>query len=105
MWASSGRVANPVLDQVLVDTGPLVAKQRMFQVYISANANTVVEIQWRDAANAATLKSQVIAVPAFSFQQFQRFLEEIDMLANQRIRLIAVAAVAGMVSASLEYNA
>ena len=102
-WLSSGRILNPTLDLVLVDSGVITNPgPKNFQVFAASTVASAFEIQWRDAANTATLKSQIIAVPAFGSISFYGFLREIDMAINERIRVIQVAAVTGSVSVSLE---
>jgi hypothetical protein len=101
-WLSSGRIVNPILDQVLLDTGALTPAPRNFQVMIASTVNAAIELQWRDAANTATLKSQFITVPAFGFVQTEPFLRDIEMLLNERIRILIAAAVTGSVSVSLD---
>lgn len=102
-WTSSGRITNPTLDLVLVDSGPISNPgPKNFQVFAASTAASAFEIQWRDATNVTTLKSQIIAVPAFGSVSFYGFLREIDMNLNERIRVIQVAAVTGSVSVSIE---
>lgn len=102
-WTASGRITNPTLDQVLVDTGPLVAGVYFFSVFAAATVASAFELQWRNAANAATLKSQIVAVPAnttiWGFEVANGLY--IDVAASERIRIIQVAAVTGSVSVSL----
>lgn len=101
-WLSSGRVLNPVLDLVLLDSGPMTAGQKIFQIYLSSTVATAVEVQLRDATNLTTLKSQIIAVPAFGFIQMFPFVREIETQTNERLRLIQVIAVVGSVSVSFD---
>ena len=101
-WLFSGRVVNPVLDAVIIDTGPLAAAPRNFQIFASATVAAPLEVQWRDAANLVTKASQVLAIPALDFKTKIPFLRELDMLANERIRIVAVTAIVGSVSVSLD---
>lgn len=101
-WLSSGRVVNSILDQVLLDTGPLAAASRNFQVMVASTVNAAIELQWRDAGNTITLKSQFITVSAFGFVQTEPFLRDIEMLLGERIRILQAAAVVGSVSVSLD---
>ena len=105
MWISSGRITNPTINLVLLDTGALVAKERLFQVFVSATVSVALELQWRDATDTTTLKSQIIAVPAYAFTFMPAFVKEIPMSDNERLRIIAVAAATGSVSCSLDYTA
>lgn len=102
-WVFSGRVANPILDQVLVDTGALSSGTRTPQVIISCTVAAAFELQHRDAANLTTLRSQIIACQAFDAKDVTLFLG-LDMAASERVRVLSVAAVTGQVSASLIYQ-
>ena len=105
-WLSSGRLTNPVLDQVLVDTGAMAAGSYFFDAFASASVASIFEVQLRDAANAATLKSQIIAVQATGTTWGFEIPSStyLDVAVNQRIRVIQVAAVTGQVSVSLVGN-
>jgi len=101
-WFSSGRITNPVTDAVLVDTGPLSGGSRSVKVIGSATVAAVFELQLRNAANNATLKSQILAVPASSTGQIDFESMDITMADSERLRVIAVAGVTGSVSVSLD---
>jgi hypothetical protein len=101
-WFSSGRLLNPVLDAVLVDTGPLPAGARKVKVIGSATVAAVFELQLRNAANTLTLKSQILAVAASSTSSICLDSMDISMADSERFRVIAVAAVTGSVSVSLD---
>lgn len=105
-WLASGRVTNPTLDQVLVDTGPLATGSYFFDVFAASSVAAIFEVQHRDAANTTTLKSQIVATPATSTTwgfsvPSSTYLE---VVTNQRIRVIQVAAVTGNVSVSIVGN-
>jgi hypothetical protein len=102
MWYASGRLTNPTLNQVLVDTGALPAKQRMFKVIAAATVNTPLELQHVAADGTTVLKSQIIAIPAFSTAGCGPQVEEVNMAINERVRIIAVTAVTGFVSCSID---
>jgi hypothetical protein len=102
MWSASGRVVNPALDQVLVDTGALPAGVRSVQAVVSATANCAAELQHRNSTNTATIKSQILAVPGFGTAILPPLFPDLSMADNERVRIIAVAAVVGSVSASLD---
>ena len=101
-WQFSARVLNPLLDQVILDTGPLPAGPRNFQVTYAATIAAPLELQWRNAANTANKGSQILACRAVDTKVQPPFLREIEMLDNERIRIIAVTAIAGSVSVSLD---
>lgn len=105
-WLSSGRITNPTLDQVLLDTGAVPAGAYWLKAQGASTVNSAFEVQYRDATNTTTLKSQIIATPTFGttepFDIPERF--QFNMTANERIRIIQVAAVTGSVSVSLVGN-
>lgn len=106
MWLSSGRVTNPTLDQVLVETGALIAGVYWFAAQGSATVAAAFEVQLRNATNTITLKSQIIAVSAYGtspiFEIPERF--QFEVAAGERIRIIQIAAITGSVSVSLVGN-
>jgi hypothetical protein len=102
MWYASGRLPNPILNQVIVDTGPLPAKQRMFKCTVAATVQCALELQHVASDGTTVIKSQIIAVPAYGTISGGPQVEEVTMAVNERIRLIAVAAVTGFVSASID---
>lgn len=103
-WVSSGRITNPALNQVLVDTGPLTGGARSFQVFASANVDAVFEIQLRDATNTTTLKDQILAVPAMGTASLGPLLSDPPVADGERLRVIQVGAVTGNVSVSVDYS-
>lgn len=82
--------------------GAAVAGVRTFQVFGAASVASVFEIQYRNAANNGTLKSQILAVPASGTASFPPIFPDLSMADNERIRIIQVAAVTGNVSVSLD---
>lgn len=102
MWYSSGRLTNRTAEQEVVTTGPLPAKQRMFQVTVSCTVAAPFEVQWV-AADGITIKGrQIIACQALDTKDTPRQVEEISMLINESIRVVAVTAITGQVSASID---
>lgn len=104
-WISSGRITNPTLNQVLVDTGPLAAKERIFQAVSAATANAPLELQHVAADGTTVLRSQILACTAFGTGWFPSLSSELNMAINERLRIIAVTAITGSVSCSLDYTA
>lgn len=101
-WISSGRLANPITDQVLCDTGPLPGPTgRSFIVAGSATVASVFEVQWRNAANTVTNKSQILAVPANGTASLPEANTTFVMADQERVRIIQVVGVTGSVSVSL----
>lgn len=101
-WISSGRVSSPALDAVLLDTGPLISGTRAPQAIISSTVAAAFELQWRDAANLVTLRSQILACLAFDTRN-TIINSTIEMLTNERLRVLAVGTIVGTVSVSLFY--
>ena len=102
---SSGRITNPTLNQVLADTGPLAAKERIFQAIAAATVNTPLELQHVAADGTTVLKSQIIACTAYGTGWFPPLIAELNMAVNERLRIIAVTAVTGSVSCTIDYTA
>ena len=98
-WFSSGRVVNPINDQVLVDAGAL-PPGFSGNVVLSATVATAVELQQRDAANLATTFSQVLAVPILGTGTFL-FSQDGPSLLPTRLRVVCVGAPIGSVSVSI----
>ena len=98
-WFSSGRVVNPVNDQVLVDVGAL-PPGFSGNVVLSATVAAAVELQQRDAANLVTTFSQILAVPIFGTGIFWFSQDGPSSLAT-RLRVVCVNAPVGFVSVSI----
>jgi hypothetical protein len=100
-WLSAV-VVNPTTNQVLLDTGAVGGPANYdYCVYVASNANTVVQVQRRNAANSATVAEQYMAVPAFSFASICPL--KITLADQERLRLIAGNNVTGSVSVSLTF--
>ena len=99
-WLSSGIVANPTAGQILLDSGPLSAGTREAQIIVSANIATFCEFQLRNAANSATLRSQVIAVPANHGISIP-FPTGLENGENERFRIVNLVNITGQVSVSI----
>lgn len=105
-WVGSGRISNPAKDVVLCDTGPVDSGTYYFDVYVTSSIAATFELQYRDAENANTLKSQTIAVPAnVTVRGFSippgLFL---TMDQGERLRVIQVTQGLGDVSISIVGN-
>lgn len=104
MWLPSGRITNPTLNQVLVDTGAMAAKERIFQVFLSSTVNFAGEVQHVAADGTTVLKSQILAAAAFQTNPLPPLIMELNMADNERLRVIAVAAATGSVSCGIDYT-
>ena len=80
-WISSGRLTNPVADAILLDTAALGVGIRVPQAIVTSTVTAQFELQLRDAANAATLRSQMLSVVAMDTVEFT-FNQPIVMAAS-----------------------
>lgn len=99
-WFSGGRLTSPVAGTIIADTGPLGAGTQELQIMISATAVAQCELQLRNAANLATIKSQVISVPANDCVSIP-FKTGISNGAGERFRIELLNNVVGFMSASI----
>lgn len=99
-WLSSGRVVNPGLAAVLVDTGPLGQGARPVAADFACTVGGAVELQHRNAANDANIHSQIIALNGQGYVPMPPQLE-FDVAEDERIRIVTVSAIVGIVSVSL----
>ena len=102
-WISSGRLVNPAIDAVLLDTVALTAGIRTPQAIVTSTVTAQFELQLRDAANAATLRSQILSVVAMDTFDFT-FNQPIQVALNERLRILAVGTIVGTVSVSMNYQ-
>lgn len=101
-WHASGRLTNPTTNQVILDTGALPGPAgRSFVVVGSATVASVFEVQWRNATDTATIKSQILSVPANGTAVLPESNSTFVMDDQERVRIIMVAGVTGSVSASM----
>jgi len=98
-WVNSGRVTNPALGQVLVDTGPLTGGVHNLAACGACTAAGAFEVQHRDVANTTTINSQIFAVPASGFSVLPTMDCTVDQ--DDRLRIVAVGAIVGTASVSL----
>jgi Trk K+ transport system NAD-binding subunit len=98
-WFSSGRITNPALEAVILDTGPLTEGSHSLAVAVASTASGAVELQLRNAANDTTVQSQIIGVATNGFA----VLPTLDTTVEDggRMRVTAVGAILGVVSVSL----
>lgn len=99
-WISSGQVTNPVAGTVLCDSGALSAGAHEAVTILGATVACAVELQHRDAANAVTLHSQALGVGAFGTAQLPKITQQ--LVAGERLRVVAVTSPVGVVSVSLD---
>jgi hypothetical protein len=99
-WANSGRVTNPTAAQIVLDSGALTLGTRRIVVVVSCSVDVATELQHRDAANATTLRSQVLSCKAFDTVSIE-IPQGIDNLANERYRIENINAITGVLSVSV----
>ncbi len=99
-WDDGALTTNPATDAVLKDTGALEAGDYLFGFMFQATAAAIFRIEWRNAANSATLKSQNIPIPASNLIE-PIFPTKITLAANERVRVVIVAGITGDAQASI----
>ncbi len=103
MIVNSGRVTNPTAGTVLADTGQLVANGQVIHWIICSDSATLTlfDIQWRNAANSATIAtwSYLVGGNLPCVQMFNQL--NLNIVNNERVRIVAVAAVTGDVNATI----
>lgn len=88
-WYASGTVVNPADEQLIVDSGQLVANDYSFCVIAASDVASVFRIEHRNAANDTTLRSQLLPVQAASIGSFCFPPELTFTLAdNERLRVV-----------------
>jgi hypothetical protein len=99
-WTSSGRLTNPIAGQIALDSGALPLGTRRIVVVMSCSVDVATELQHRDAANAATLNSQVLSCKAFDTVSIEIPMG-LNNAANERYRIENISAIAGVLSVSV----
>lgn len=99
-WAASGRLTNPTANAIVADTGPLSVGTRRLTIVLAASVTAICELQHRDAANALTLKSQIIVVPGNVLVPLD-IPCGLDNALNERFRIELVQGITGLLSCSI----
>jgi len=101
-WYTAGVQTNPAGGTVLADTGPLPASGgRPFRVVLGSTVALGITVEHRNAANNATLTSQLTGVVANSGIELE-FIPGPDMANDdERIRVVTNALAQGNVQASI----
>jgi len=95
-WITSGAVTDPPDNAVLLDSGPLAAGVFVLPLLLmSADFQRFVRLEWRNAANSANKQSHIFIVDGSRI--FDLSGRSITVLANERIRLVALGEVEGNV--------
>jgi len=106
-WYSEGIKTNPIAGDLLADTGALSladnlrSPNKTFKVMVSGTILARVEIQHRNAANSATLATQLLTVLADSQYLWDPTISGITLAESERIRVVMFANALGSVSASI----
>ncbi len=102
---NSGRTTNPMAGDVIVDSGafPNSGTHRVDAWMANDAALSLFEVQWRNAANSATLATWGIIIgtgqATFNWGPFI-----LNMALNERIRIVSVAAITGNTNATVQFN-
>lgn len=99
-WTAGTVQTNPADTAVLADTGALPAGNYLVGVTGCASAAEVYDVQHRNAANAATLKTQRRRVRALDNDDFL-FPNKITLALNERIRVVQAGALVGEIQVSI----
>lgn len=86
-WFTQGVLVAPALGTVLADTGALPIAVYDVRVLIFTGSSGEVDFQWRNAANAVTLRSQTWQGSANEQNLVYRTVLQVET-ANERFRLI-----------------
>jgi hypothetical protein len=98
-WVNGGILTNPALDAILADSGALAAGQSSVKVMLGGNIACVATVEHRNAANAANINSQTVAIVANQVLELE--FPGITFSASERIRVRNNAAIVGSVHASI----
>ncbi len=100
---TDGAVAiNPAAGTVLVDTGQLAQQNHLVEAVVSSNVPVDFRLEWRNAADAATVASWTVLCggPSAVPHVFGPWNLE-DVLLNERFRVVNVSVVAGSVATAI----
>ena len=87
---TAGEQIAPAAGTVLADTGQLPVGQYSVQVFLGAGEGNTFDFQWRNAANAVTLRNIRLHVPVEAFPQLLSRFTVAN--ANERFRVLNVGA-------------
>ncbi len=102
---NSGVVVNPAAAQVIVDGGAVGATATFeFNVVMASNgALGLFEIQWRNAANTATLATWGFIIGSGGPATYGWGPFVLNLAISERIRVVTVAAIVGSVNATVQF--
>ncbi len=103
---ASGRTTNPMAGDVIADTGArgVGLNQVHWVVASDAALKSLFTVEWRNAANSATLTSWSFIIPpgGGSVPMFSPLT--LSMAASERVRIVTPAAIVGDVFASVGFS-
>lgn len=99
-WQTNGILTNPTGGTVLADSLALPAAKRSVTFVVATTVLAVVICEWRDAANATTIKSQAFMVNASESLIFNLPWAVLDMQASERLRITLNSTIVGSIQAS-----
>jgi hypothetical protein len=97
---TAGPLTNPAINTILADTGPMIAGSTAPAFVVCSTVASVVVLEYRDAANAANLYSQVFTVPLNSCFHYL-YPTSWTTVDDERVRLRLNSAIVGSIQASL----
>jgi hypothetical protein len=100
---TNDQLLNPASGDVLADSDARPAGATLGSLVVASDVATSVRLEWRDAANATTLRSQVVFVAANTAQSvtIPPGAGNLSLNAGERLRLVMAAAAVGNVQGSL----
>ena len=92
---------NPADAQVLADTGQLQAGNYLFSFILHATVAAIVDIQHRNVANDGNVDTPVRVSVAANSNEYPFYPSKINIVANQRVRIVLSGGITGNVQASI----
>jgi hypothetical protein len=101
-WVGGTVFTNPAANTVLADSGAVTAAAPdgttyEYQVVASSTVAAQIQVQHRDAANASTVESFDVFLPA----GVVTFPVQVTLKSNERVRVVLVSGITGSISAAL----
>lgn|SRR5574341_794498 len=104
-WLASGVVANPSVNQVILEKVATVDAEANVCIKGAASVAAVFRVQHRNAANDTTIREQLLPVSAATIEEF--CITDMNhwlILQNERLRVTMFAAIVGSASVSMLHN-
>lgn len=99
-WISTAIITTPADGDILLDSGALPANAAfpLPILLVTAENSCIVRLEWRNAANAANKSSHIFLCRGLHVFDLSR--ATINVLVNERLRVVAVGAIEGRVQVS-----